>query len=194
DMTVISRNTAFTYADKQIDTPQVGRELNVRYVLQGSFRRAGARIRVNAQLIDAETDAHVWADRFDHDAEDLFALQDEVTSRIAVALNIELIGAEAARPTNNADALDHILRGRAALYRGPTRQSFTEAIGHLTTALALDPGSVQAKALLADALAERALDQLSATVEADLSRAEALVAEAQANSASSLVYFAKGQI
>jgi hypothetical protein len=86
----------------------------VRYVLEGSVRRSGNRVRVNAQLIDAETDVHMWAERFDGDTGDLFAVQDEITSRIAVALDLELVGAEAARPTEHPDALDYILRGRAA--------------------------------------------------------------------------------
>jgi adenylate cyclase len=99
DMLVISRNTAFTYRNKPVDTKQIGRELGVRYLLEGSIRRAGNRVRVNAQLIDAKSDAHLWAERFDGDMVDLFALQDEITSRIAVALNLELISAEAARMT-----------------------------------------------------------------------------------------------
>ena len=73
DMFVISRNTAFTYRNKPVDTKQIGRELGVRYVLEGSVRRSGNRLRVNAQLIDTETDGHVWAERFDHDTSDLFA-------------------------------------------------------------------------------------------------------------------------
>ena len=114
-MLVISRNTAFTYRNKRVDTRQIGREPSVRYVLEGSVRRADNRVRVNAQLIDAETDAHLWAERFDGNAGDLFALQDEITVRIAVALNFELIGTEAARPTANPDAPDYIFRGRSAL-------------------------------------------------------------------------------
>jgi TolB-like protein len=94
DMVVISRNTAFTYRNKPIDTKQIGRELSVRYVLEGSVRRSGKQVRVNAQLVDAETDTHLWAERFDGDTADLFALQDEITARIAVALNLELISAE----------------------------------------------------------------------------------------------------
>src|SRR5438128_2325700 len=87
NMFVISRNTAFTYRNKPVDTKQIGRELGVRYVLEGSVRRSGSQLRVSAQLIDAETDAHLWAERFDCDTNDLLVLQDEVTSRIAVALN-----------------------------------------------------------------------------------------------------------
>ena len=120
-MFVISRNTAFTYRNKPIDTKQIGRELCVRYVLEESVRRSGKQVRVNAQLIDAETDAHLWAERFDRDTGDLFALQDEITGRIAIALNLELIGAEAARPTERPDALDYILRGRAVNAKPPAR-------------------------------------------------------------------------
>ena len=101
DMVVISRNTAFTYRDKPVDTKQIGRELGVRYVLEGSVQRSGNRVRVASQLIDAASDAHMWAERFDRDVADLFALQDEITTRIAVALNRALIGAEAARPSEH---------------------------------------------------------------------------------------------
>jgi TolB-like protein len=122
DSFVISRNTAFTYRKKPIDTKQIGRELGVRYVLEGSVRRSGSRVRVSAQLIDAATDAHLWAERFDGDTGDLFALQDEVTSGLANALGVELIKAEAARPAEHLDALDYILRGRATYLRPPSRE------------------------------------------------------------------------
>jgi adenylate cyclase len=105
-MLVISRNTAFTYRNKPIDAKQIGRELGVRYVLEGSVRRSGNQVRVNAQLIDATTDAHLWAERFDSDTGDLFALQNDITRRIARALNITLVAAEAARPSERPDALD----------------------------------------------------------------------------------------
>src|SRR6516162_2139634 len=97
-MFVISCNTAFTYQGKRVDTKRIGREICVRYVLEGSVRRSGNRIRVNVQLIDAATDAHLWGERFDGETADLFALQDEITSRIANALGVELITAETARP------------------------------------------------------------------------------------------------
>jgi TolB-like protein/DNA-binding winged helix-turn-helix (wHTH) protein len=90
-MFVISRNTAFTYRNKPVDAKQIGRELCVRYVLEGSIRRSGNQVRVNAQLIDAETGAHLWAQRFDREMGDLFTLQDEITSRIAIALNLECL-------------------------------------------------------------------------------------------------------
>jgi TolB-like protein/Tfp pilus assembly protein PilF len=177
-MFVIARNTAFTYKDKPIDAKQIGRELGVRYVLEGSVRRSGKQIRVNAQLIDAQTGAHLWAERFDRDTADLFALQDEITSRIANALDIELIGAEAARPIENPDALDYILRGRAASLKSPTPEKYAEAIDFFDCALALQPRSVEAKSLLAAALANRALDLMTDTAAADLARAESLLSQA----------------
>jgi adenylate cyclase len=122
-MFVISRNTAFTYRNKPIDAKQVGRDLGLRYVLEGSVQRSGDRLRVTAQLIDAETDAHLWAERFDRDTGDLFALQNEITSRLANTLGIELVAAEAARPTEHPDALDYILRGRAAALRLASREN-----------------------------------------------------------------------
>ncbi|HJU17875.1 MAG TPA: adenylate/guanylate cyclase domain-containing protein [Stellaceae bacterium] len=116
-MLVISRNTAFTYRNKSVDTKQIGRELGVRYVLEGSVRRAGNQVRIAAQLIDAETDAHLWADRFDRDIGGLFAVQDEISGQIANTLGVELIAAEAGRSTANPDALDYLLRGRATITR-----------------------------------------------------------------------------
>ena len=197
DMVVISRTTAFTYRDSPIDIRRIGRELNVRYVLEGSVRRAGRRVRVNTQLIDAETDAHVWAERFNHDAHDLFALQDEVTSQIAVALNLELIGAEAARPADNPDALDYILRGRAAFYnlKGVTREGLAEAITLFEKALSLAPGSVDTLALLATALAGRVLEHMTDSAAADLERAERLIEQVLAISPRHpLAHFARGHV
>jgi len=121
NMFVISRNTAFTYGNKPVDTKLIGRELGVRYVLEGSVRRSGNQLRVTSQLIDVETGAHLWAERFDRDTGNLLALQDEVTNRIAIALNIRLIDAEAVRPNDHPDALDYILRGRAAMLKPVSR-------------------------------------------------------------------------
>jgi TolB-like protein/class 3 adenylate cyclase len=150
DMLVISRNTAFTYQGKRVDTKQIGRELGVRYVLEGSVQRSGNRVRVGAQLIDADSDAHLWAERFDGDMRDLFVLQDEITRRIAVALNLELVRAEAARPTQHPDALGYLFRGRAVLYGGPhSRERYAEVIALYEHALALDPQSTNAQSLLA---------------------------------------------
>jgi adenylate cyclase len=179
-MFVTSRNTAFTYKDKRVDTKQIGRELGVRYILEGSVRRSGDQIRVNAQLIDAETDAHLWAERFDYTASDLFTLQDEVTNRIAITLNLELIGAEAARPTEHPEALDYILRGRAMQFRPNSRELCAEAISLYERALTLDPESVEAQTQLANMLVGRVIDLMTDTAPADLARAEELVSQALA--------------
>ena len=195
DMFVISRNTAFTYKDKRVETKQIGRELGVRYVLEGSVRRSGNQVRVNAQLIDAETDAHLWAERFDGDMSDLFALQNEVTSRIAVALNLELLSAEAARSTELPDALDYILRGRAAWHSPPSRDRDAEVIRLYERALALDSRSVDAQSWLAAVLAGRMMNGMSDAPAADISRAESLAAQALATSPRSpLAHWAKGQV
>jgi adenylate cyclase len=171
-MLVISHNTAATYRNKPVDTKQIGRELRVRYVLEGSVRRLGSRVRVNAQLIDAETDAHLWADRFDGDTSDLFALQDEITSQIAFALNIELAVAEAARPTQHPDAMDYLFRGRV-LFPGslPSRKNNVQAAGLLERGLALDPQSAEVKTYLAGVLVNGVVTFMTDTAAADLARA-----------------------
>ena len=138
DMLVISRYTAFIYRDKPVDIKQIGRELGVRYALEGEVQRSGTRVRVTAQLIDAETDTHLWAERFDGDPSDLFAWQDEITNRIAVALDLELVDAAAARPSERPDARDYILRGRAVRLKPPSRENRTNAITLFEQALALD--------------------------------------------------------
>jgi TolB-like protein/class 3 adenylate cyclase/Flp pilus assembly protein TadD len=195
DMFVISNNTAFTYRNKPVDTKQIGRELGVRYMLEGSVRRSGDRVRVTAQLIDADTDAHLWAERFDREIDDLLVVQDEITRQIAQELNTKLIANEAARPTKHPDALDYILRGRAEMLKPNTRKAFADAIGFFERALALDPRSVEAQIRLAEALARRALDGLSQSRAADLARAEGLVGQALAASPGSPgAHFTKGQI
>jgi TolB-like protein/class 3 adenylate cyclase len=195
NMLVISRNTAFTYQGKRVDTKQIGRELGVRYVLEGSVRRSGNQIRINAQLIDAETDAHLWAARFDGDTSDLFALQDEITTRIAVALNLELISVEAARPSEHPDALDYVLRARALWLKPPTREIRAKRNMLYERALALDPGSIEAQSRLAASLAGRVLANMTDTREADLSRAEDLATRALAASPNSpLPHYAKATL
>jgi adenylate cyclase len=138
-MFVISRNTAFTYKGKAINAREIGRDLHVRYVLEGSVQRSANKVRVNVQLIEAEADKHLWAQRFDRDMGDLFALQNEITRQIAIALSSELARAEAARPTEHPDALDYILRGRAVSHRGITPDNFAQAVDSFEHALALDP-------------------------------------------------------
>jgi len=195
NMFVISRNTAFTYQGKRVDTKQIGRELCVRYVLEGSVRRSGNQIRVNAQLIDAETDAHLWAERFDGDTGDLFALQDLVTSRIAITLGPELVRAEVARPTQHPNALDYILRVRAAMGKPRSRENWALAASLLERALALDPQSIEAQSRLAVSLAGRVIDNMTGTATADILRAEALVERVLAASPQSYyAHFAKGHV
>ena len=185
-MLVISRYTAFTYRDKPVDIKQIGRELGVRYALEGEVQRSGNRVRVTAQLIDAETDTHLWAERFDGDAGDLFAWQDEITNRIAVALDLELVDAAAARPIERPDARDYILRGRAVRLKPPSRENRAEQVALFEQALALDPESVAAQSWLAIELTARAVDLMTDTAAADIARAEDLAERALAASASQL--------
>ena len=192
-MLVISRNSAFTNRDKPVNAKQIGRELGVRYVLEGSVQRSGDRVRVNAQLIDAETDTHLWAERFDRDIGDLFALQNEITSRIAIALDLELIRAEAARPTEHPNTLDYLFRGRARFAATHSRESIAEAIGFFERALALDPGSAEAQSRLATALIGRILDFGSTSAADDIKRAQELATKAVAAApASALAHGVKG--
>jgi TolB-like protein/DNA-binding winged helix-turn-helix (wHTH) protein len=194
-MFVISRNTAFSYRNKPTEAKQIGHELGVRYVLEGSVQRSGNQVRINAQLIDAETSAHIWAERFDRDTGDLFALQNEITRRLAQALDAELIAAEAARPTDHPDALDYILRGRAAWSEPKSRKNYAEAISLFERALAVDPGSVEAQTRMTIALTGRVLDEMADSAAADIARAEGLIGQALASSPRSpLAHLAKGQL
>ena len=195
DMLVISRNTAFTYRDKPVDTKQIGRDLGVRYVLEGEVQHSGNRVRVTAQLIDAETDTHLWAEQFAGGAGDLFAVQDEITSRIATALDLELVEAAAAKPIERQDARDLILRGRAARLKPPSRRNRAEAIDFFQRALALDSQSVDAQSWLAIALTARALDVMAEAATVDIAYAEELADRALAGSSRrALVRFAKAQV
>jgi TolB-like protein/class 3 adenylate cyclase/Tfp pilus assembly protein PilF len=195
DMFVISRNSAFTYRNKPIDTRQIGRELGVRYVLEGSVQRSGQQVRVTAQLIDAESDAHLWAERFDGDMSGLFALQDEITARIGNTLGLALIAAEAARPSERPDALDYILRGRAAASKPTSPDVYAEEINFFEHALVLDPQSVEAQTRLVNALVGRVLDLMTNSATADLQRAEALLDQAlAAQPRSGYVHYVKGQL
>ena len=119
---VIGRHTAFTYKGKAVDLKKIGRELNVRYVLEGSVQRSGNRLRVNVQLVDTETANHLWAERFDKPIADLFDMQDEIVSRLANTLGAQLIAAEARRAesTLHPDAMDLYFLGRASFNKGQT--------------------------------------------------------------------------
>jgi TolB-like protein/Tfp pilus assembly protein PilF len=143
---VIGRNTAFTYRGKHIELKQIGRELNVRYVLEGSVQRGGGRMRVNVQLIDAETGNHLWAERFDKPVADLFDMQDEIVARLANQLGTQLIEAEARRAQREPlpDSMDLYFQGRAALNKGVTPENLAQARDYFEHALALDPGNIEA--------------------------------------------------
>jgi TolB-like protein len=120
DMFVIARNSAFSYKGKAIDVRQVGRELNVRYLLEGSVQHSGKRLRVNVQLIDADSGRHLWAERFEKPVADLFDMQDEIISRLANPLNAQLTDAEARRAERSLhpDATDLNFQGNACLNKG----------------------------------------------------------------------------
>ena len=141
---VIARDTAFAFKGRHGDVREIGRELNVRYALEGSVQRAGARMRVNVQLIDAESGAHLWAERFDKPVADLFDMQDEIVARLANALSAQLFAAEARRSERkpNPDSMDLCFQGWARLYKGFTSESFATARGMFERAAALDPANI----------------------------------------------------
>jgi TolB-like protein/class 3 adenylate cyclase/Flp pilus assembly protein TadD len=180
---VIARNTAFTFKGKPVDAKKLGRELNVRYVLEGSVQRGGNRLRVNVQLIDAETGNHLWAERFDKPVADLFDMQDEIVSRLANTLDAQLIAAEARRAESSLhpDALDLVFQGRGWFNKGLIPDYMARARGFFEKAVALDPENVEAMVGLArvDAMTGSALmtDDWSARIasaEATLTKALSL--------------------
>ena len=202
---VIARNTAFTYKGKAIDAKQIGRELGVRYVLEGSVRRLGDKVAVNAQIISTETGAHVWADRFDGERSRLGELQVAFVSRLANSLGVELGKAEALRAMrerpNNPDAVDLSLRGWAEHYRSVASKTNEDAaVGLFERALAIDPHLVPAMVGLADGLVDRVIYLHSDDPKSDVARAEdwaerAVVAEpdnSAAHDANAWVFYAKG--
>jgi adenylate cyclase len=192
---VIARNTAFTYKGKEVDARRIGRELDVRYVVEGSVQRSGKEVRINAQLVDAASGTQLWAERFDRDFGDLFELENNITARIARALQSQLAIAESRRPTDHPDALDFILRGRAVLTRAITKERTKQAAALFEKALALDPQSADAAAWLAATLAFGVTDELSDSPGEDLRRAERLVAQALAESPNNaLAHYVKGQV
>ena len=142
---VIGRHTAFTYKGKHVDLKQIGHELNVRYVLEGSVQRSGNRLRVNVQLIDAENGAHLWAERFDKPLADLFDMQDEIVARLANQLGAQLIAAEARRAerTPHPNSMDLYFQGRDCLNRGLSAEHIAQASVFFERALARDPGNVE---------------------------------------------------
>jgi adenylate cyclase len=148
---VIARNSSFTYKGRAVDVKQVARELGVRYVLEGSVRKAGNRVRITGQLIDTATGAHIWADRFDGALDNIFELQDQVASSVVGAIEPKLRQSEIERairkPTESLDAYDFYLRGLAEFNKF-TEEGMGQAIRLLQRALAIDPGYAPAAALI----------------------------------------------
>jgi class 3 adenylate cyclase/TolB-like protein/Tfp pilus assembly protein PilF len=179
---VIARTTASTYKDKPVDLKQIGRDLGVRYVLEGSVRRLGEQVQVNVQLIDAETGAHVWADRFDTDRSNLAKAQSEITGRLARVLNVELVAAvgrriERENPTS-LDVRDLVMRGWAAYFLPSTETSAHQALQFFEQALQIDPAAAEAKVGVADILIENTIKGWDKSPKADQARAEKLLMEA----------------
>jgi TolB-like protein/class 3 adenylate cyclase/Flp pilus assembly protein TadD len=143
---VIARNTAFTYKGRPLDVKTIGRELNVRYVLEGSVQRGGNRMRVNVQLIDAESGNHLWAERFDKPLADLFDMQDEIVARLAGALNAQLVAAEARRAEQvpNPDSMDLYFQGLGWFNKGRTPHHIAQARSFFDSALSADPDNIDA--------------------------------------------------
>lgn len=173
---VIARNTAFTFKGKAIDVKSIGRELNVRYVLEGSVQRGGDRLRVNVQLIDAESGSHIWAERFEKPVTDLFEMQDEIVSRIANMLDAGLVAAEARKGqrSQHAGATDLFFQGIDLIYKAPTPEHLARAHDLFKRALVLDPDT-------AVALVGLAVVGVFASLSATPAERATLLAEAEAS-------------
>jgi TolB-like protein/class 3 adenylate cyclase/Tfp pilus assembly protein PilF len=177
---VIARNTAFSYQSRSPDVRLIGRELKVRYVLEGSVQRSGNRFRVNVQLLDAETGNHLWAERFDKPVADIFDMQDEIVSRLANTLDSQLVEAEAQRACYlpYRDSMDLYFQGRACWNKGLAPQYMAQAKGFFERALALDPRNIDAEVALAIVLATYAGSFVTDDRMAHLAAAEAAVTNA----------------
>ncbi len=155
---VIARNSSFTYKARTIEVKQVGRELGVRYILEGSIRKSGSKVRINGQLVDASSGAHIWADHYEGNLEDIFDLQDQMTSSVvgAIAPKLEQAEIERARrkPTENLDAYDYYLRGLACLHRW-SQEGNSEALIHFHRAIKLDPNFPAAHGMAARTYVQR---------------------------------------
>jgi adenylate cyclase len=157
---VIARNSSFTYKGRAVDIKQIGRELGVRYVLEGSVRRAGNRVRITGQLIEAETGHHIWAERFEREYKDVFELQDEMTSAVAAAIeptiNLRELEKSKKRPTSDLSAYDYFLRAQPFIRQFDPR-SYAQAEELLRRAVSLDPQYSSALALLADCIGRQCI-------------------------------------
>jgi adenylate cyclase len=198
DAFVIARGTAFTYKGKPIDAKQIGADLGVRYALEGSVRRVGETITINAQLISTETGAHVWADRFEGERSKLGELQVEAVSRLANSLGVELVKAEALRATRerpgDPDAADLAMQADYKSNLPESKANENNAVALAERALALDPQNVRALTALAYALCTRAIEHWSDDPAGDIPRAEKAIDAALAlQPENSRAHFVKGQ-
>ena len=177
---VIGRNTAFTYKGKHVDLKQIGSELNVRYVLEGSVQRGGNRMRVNVQLIDAETSNHLWAERFDKPLADLFDMQDEIVARLASALNAHLVVAEARRAEQapTPDSMDLYFQAMAWFNKGRAPDNLAQARSFFDRALTADPDNVDALIGLAGAEAIEGVNSFVTDPAVSFAAAEAKLTKA----------------
>jgi TolB-like protein/class 3 adenylate cyclase/TPR repeat protein len=200
---VIARNSAFTYKGKVVDARQIGRELGVRYLIQGSIQCAGARLRVSTQLINAVTGSHVWAERFDRDRGDIFEIQDEIVTHLARALDVELVASESKRAalSPHLGSLDLTFHGWAAMNRGLNPENLKAARRYFEQALALDENNVMAMAGLADAhstsiVAYMTDDRAECTTAEKMAMKALAVApnEAKAHASLALVYMSTGRV
>src|SRR5713101_5924060 len=178
---VIARNSAFAYKDKAVDVKQVARELGVRYVLEGSVRKSGNRVRITGQLIDTATSAHIWADRFDGALGDIFELQDQVASSVVGAIEPKLRQSEIERatrkPTDSLDAYDLYLRAIAQFHKY-TEEGMREAVALAKNALAIDPSYAPAAAMIGLCRVRQRMQGLGAVSEAEIAQAVLLARQA----------------
>lgn len=196
---VIGRGTAFTYKNKQVEFRTLGKELGIRWAVQGAVRRNGDQVRVNVSLTDIATDRDVWSDRFDGDRTNLAALQDHITARLARSLNIELIQAESRRSqvdrSRNPDATDFTMRGWAKLYEPQSKIQNGQAMDLFDSALRLDPDNVEAMIGKARCLAAGVNNRWSASVVEDKRQAIDLIDRVLSkSSASASAHTTKGDI
>jgi len=177
---VIARNTAYTFKGKAVDVKKLGRELNVSYVLEGSVQRTGNRLRVNVQLIDAETAKHLWAERFDKPVADLFDMQDEIVSRLANTLNSQLVEIEARRAERlpQPDVMALIFQGSNSWNKGSTPEHMEKALSFFQRALELDPINIEAMVNVAAVYAVSSALYLFDDRKARFEKAEAILTKA----------------
>jgi TolB-like protein/cytochrome c-type biogenesis protein CcmH/NrfG len=180
---VVSRSTAFTYKGRQVSARQIGEELRVRYVLEGSVLADALRMRVNAQLIDAETDEHLWAERFDKERRDILQVQDEIVARLARTVGVEMVRNEARRSQSRTgacdDALDMVMRGYAVATDLNRKERAIEAVALFSRALELDPSNVDAMVGIASTRIYQIVNQYQVLGgESLLDEAESLISRA----------------